>query len=132
MDGAPACHLYIATDWINQTNNSYNNLWVGGRRVSVEGFAVKKAGTGSSADLGGSSKIQVRTLKAEGEKGSMGTVMGHGWVGPKRPGKTYLEVRFFREPTASKGKQVRIPALDVVRRLISGLLKKGLEFSNRW
>ena len=35
-------------------------------------------GTASSADLGGSSNIQVRTLKTEVEKGSMVTAVGHG------------------------------------------------------
>lgn len=30
--------------------------------------------------------IQVRTLKAEVEKGSMGTAVGHGSGGPKRSG----------------------------------------------
>jgi hypothetical protein len=28
--------------------------------------------------------IQMRTLKTEVEKGSMWTVIGHGWVDPKR------------------------------------------------
>jgi len=39
---------------------------------------VSVAGTCSSADLGVVASIQVRTLKAEVEKGSMGTAFGHG------------------------------------------------------
>ena len=40
-------------------------------------------GTAFSADLGGSSKIPMRTLKTEVEKGFMSTAFGHELLGPK-------------------------------------------------
>ena len=41
-------------------------------------------GTFISADLGGSSNIQMRSLKTEVEKGSIGIVIIYGLVDPKR------------------------------------------------
>ena len=40
--------------------------------------------TDSSADLGGSSKYFGETQKTEVEKGSVGSALRHGLVGPKR------------------------------------------------
>ena len=51
--------------------------------LSVEAFSVSFGGTAPSADLGGSSKYSMRTLKAEVEKGSMRTAIGHGLLDPK-------------------------------------------------
>jgi len=45
---------------------------------------VRETGTDSGADLGGSSNIQMGTLKTDEEKGSLSTVVGQGLVGPKR------------------------------------------------
>jgi len=44
--------------------------------VSFDGAAL-------SADLGGSSNIQMRTLKTDVGKGSMRTAIGHGLLDPK-------------------------------------------------
>jgi len=50
---------------------------------------VTKSGITFSADLGGSSKYssEIIRLKADVEKGSMSTAIGHGLADPKRRGK---------------------------------------------
>ena len=49
--------------------------------------------------------IQMRTLKAEEGKGSMGTALAHGLVDPKGRGNPQI-ARFARTP---KGNRVKIP-----------------------
>lgn len=51
----------------------------GARTLRTRLVAVRLAGAASGADLGGSSKYLVElSPKTEVEKGSMGTVVGHG------------------------------------------------------
>ena len=51
----------------------------GARALRIRPVAVRLAGAASGADLGGSSKYLVElSPKTEVEKGSMGTVVGHG------------------------------------------------------
>ena len=57
MDGASACHLDTATEAHARL------LCVGGRGARYEGEPVRVAGTGSSADLGGSSKYSSENLE---------------------------------------------------------------------
>lgn len=54
------------------------------RDECCEVYRVNEYGTFISADLGGSSKYSMRSLKTEVEKGSIGIVIIYGLVDPKR------------------------------------------------
>ena len=53
--------------------------------------------------------IQMRTLKAEEEKGSMRTAIGHGLLDPKIQGNHFLLYTWQLVCPISKGNQVNIP-----------------------
>jgi len=81
MDGAQACYLYLAAagrDEASASRRAWGSCHVRKRwaRARVERPLVQI--------LVAVATIQMRTLKTEVEKGSMGTALGHGLVGPKR------------------------------------------------
>ena len=103
MDGAQALCLYPAVGASDQAPTSRRawrswtqplaRAWV--KRPLVQILVVV-------------ANIQTRTLKAEVEKGSVWTALGHGWVDPKPQGNP-VRMRGFLGLRSAKGNQVNIP-----------------------
>ena len=57
---------------------------VGGCRCHEEAYSVGYREVAASTDLGGSSELQMQTLKTVKEKGCTSTVLGGALAGPKQ------------------------------------------------
>lgn len=91
--------------------------------------------------------IQVRTLKAEVEKGSMGTAVGHGSGGPKRSGDSvqsygvpymcvcvymFMCINYAGSPTERKGIGLIFPTLPTEIGGVCVLASTQLLYTLQW
>ena len=106
MDGAILRYRYSTI--------SFNLIswWVRGRRASGEAEVRTKVELALVQILVVVAIIQMRTLKAEVEKGSMTTAIGHGWLGPKGERKRFYCWIIQRSP---KGNGVHILQAGISR-----------------